>query len=100
MSGQRANPDRIDARFNREELISRIESIAKMRERIHLTRMDALKFLAAKAGTWGARRFRSDVLQRLRAEKPSSRVDEISEEIFMSGRTDDECGPARRLVGR
>ena len=43
-------PWKIDARFNREELIFRVESIAKFGKRIHLTRMDALKFLAAKAG--------------------------------------------------
>ena len=48
-------PWKIDARFNREELIFRIESIARMRGRIHLTRMDALKFLAAKADIWSAK---------------------------------------------
>jgi len=40
---------KIDARFNRQELIFRIESIARLRDRIRLTRMDAMKFLAAKA---------------------------------------------------
>ena len=45
-------PWKIDARFNREELIFRIESIAKMRDRIRLTRMNALKFLASKAEDW------------------------------------------------
>lgn len=45
-------PWKIDARFNREELIFRIESIAKMRNRIRLTRMDAMEFLAAKADEW------------------------------------------------
>jgi DNA adenine methylase len=43
---------KIDARFNREELIFRIESIAKLRNRIHLTKMDALKFLRTKADGW------------------------------------------------
>lgn len=40
---------KIDARFNRAELVYRIESIAKMRKRIRLTRMDALKFLESSA---------------------------------------------------
>jgi DNA adenine methylase len=48
-------PWKIDARFNRKELVFRIESIAKMRHRIRLTRMDALKFLRVKAGEWGAK---------------------------------------------
>jgi DNA adenine methylase len=48
-------PWKIDARFNRKELVFRVESIAKMRDRIRLTRMDALKFLKAKAGEWTAR---------------------------------------------
>lgn len=38
----------IGARFNRTELIHRVESIAKMKRRINLTRMDALKFLKSK----------------------------------------------------
>lgn len=38
---------KIDARFNRLELIGRIEAIAKMRRRISLTRMDAINFLTA-----------------------------------------------------
>lgn len=46
---------KIDARLNREELIFRIESIAKMRDRIRLTRMDALKFLTTKAEEWTAK---------------------------------------------
>jgi DNA adenine methylase len=46
---------KIDARFNRKELVFRVESIAKMRNRIRLTRMDALKFLRAKAGEWTAK---------------------------------------------
>lgn len=43
---------KIDARYNREELIFRIESIAKMRDRIQLSQMDALKFLAEKCDRW------------------------------------------------
>jgi len=43
---------KIDARFNRDELIYRIQSIAKLRNRIHLSRMDALKFLQTKAKRW------------------------------------------------
>lgn len=46
---------KIDARFNRTELIARIEAIAKMSRRIRLTRMDALKFLKAKSGEWPAK---------------------------------------------
>jgi DNA adenine methylase len=48
-------PWKIDARFNRQELVFRIESIAKMRHRIKLTRMDAIKFLAAKSDEWTAK---------------------------------------------
>jgi len=50
-----SGPWKIDARFNREELIFRIESIAKMRTRIRLTRMDALKLLSVEAVGWGAK---------------------------------------------
>lgn len=46
---------KIGARFNREELIYRIESIAKMRNRIRLTRMDALKFLETRSAEWPAK---------------------------------------------
>jgi DNA adenine methylase len=45
---------KIDARFNRQELIFRVESIAKMRHRIKLTRMDAIKFLMAQSDQWSA----------------------------------------------
>jgi DNA adenine methylase len=48
-------PWKIDARFNRDELIFRIESIAKMRRRITLTRLDALKFLRSGMPTWPAK---------------------------------------------
>jgi DNA adenine methylase len=45
-------PWKIDARFNAAELVHRIESIAKMRSRISLTRQDALKFLRAGVVKW------------------------------------------------
>ena len=45
-------PWKIDARFNRVELIGRIEAIAKMKRRIHLTNLDALKFLKTQSGKW------------------------------------------------
>jgi DNA adenine methylase len=48
-------PWKIDARFNRDELIFRIESIAKMQRRISLTRMDALKFIKAGMSQWPAK---------------------------------------------
>ncbi len=48
-------PWKIDARFNREELVFRIESIAKMRDRIRVTRQDALKLLEANAEVWAAK---------------------------------------------
>src|SRR5712691_2553721 len=43
---------KIDARFNREELIYRIVSIAKMKKRIELSRVDALAFLKAGVPNW------------------------------------------------
>jgi DNA adenine methylase len=46
---------KIDARFNRQELIFRIESIARLRDRIRLTRMDALHFLRTHVDRWGAK---------------------------------------------
>jgi DNA adenine methylase len=45
-------PWKIDARYNAHELVHRIESIAKMRDRIKLTRQDALKFLKTGATKW------------------------------------------------
>jgi DNA adenine methylase len=36
---------RLDVRFNREPLVERILTLARMKERIHLTHLDALKFL-------------------------------------------------------
>lgn len=45
-------PWKIDARYNGKELVRRIQSIANMRDRIRLTRQDALKFLKAGATKW------------------------------------------------
>jgi DNA adenine methylase len=45
-------PWKIDARFNRDELIGRIGAIAKMKSRIRVTRMDALTFLNAGSVAW------------------------------------------------
>lgn len=45
-------PWKIDARYNSDELTYRIEAIAKMRSRINLTRMDALKFLKKGVQRW------------------------------------------------
>ena len=46
-------PWKIDARYNADELIFRIESIAKMRKRIKVTRSDALKLLRHGLPKWG-----------------------------------------------
>jgi DNA adenine methylase len=45
-------PWKIDARYNADELIFRIESIAKMRNRIKLTRSDALALLRFGLPKW------------------------------------------------
>jgi DNA adenine methylase len=45
-------PWKIDARYNAPELINRIQSIAKMRDRIKLTRQDALNFLKSGVEKW------------------------------------------------
>lgn len=50
-----SGPWKIDARFNRDELVYRIQSIAKMKSRISLTRMDALEFLKAGISKWPAK---------------------------------------------
>lgn len=47
-------PWKIDARYNADELIFRIESIARHKSRIHLTSVDALKFLTDGANNWPA----------------------------------------------
>ncbi|ADU67017.1 D12 class N6 adenine-specific DNA methyltransferase [Desulfurispirillum indicum S5] len=43
---------KIDARFNKGDLISRIKKIAALRSRVELTGMDAQEFFAEKAGNW------------------------------------------------
>jgi DNA adenine methylase len=48
-------PWKIDARFNADELIHRIQAIAKMKRRIKLTRKDALKFLQSGVDRWPTR---------------------------------------------
>jgi DNA adenine methylase len=48
-------PWKIDARFNREELIYRIEAIAKIKNRINLTRLDALEFIKLGITKWPAK---------------------------------------------
>jgi DNA adenine methylase len=48
-------PWKIDARFNKDELIYRIECIAKMRSRINLSCMDALAFLKEGLQEWPAK---------------------------------------------
>jgi DNA adenine methylase len=45
-------PWKIDARYNSTELVNRIQSIASMRDRIMLTRQDALKFLKGGVQKW------------------------------------------------
>ena len=45
-------PWKIDARYNAKELVHRIEAIACMRDRIKLTRQDALKFLKTGISKW------------------------------------------------
>jgi DNA adenine methylase len=47
-----SGPWKIDARYNAEELIFRIESIAKMKNRIKLTHSDALAFLKSGLPKW------------------------------------------------
>ncbi len=48
-------PWKIDARFNRDELIGRIAAITKMKSRIRLTCVDALSFLEAGSVSWPAK---------------------------------------------
>ena len=45
-------PWKIDARYNAPQLVHRIQSIAAMRDRIKLTRQDALKFLQSGVKKW------------------------------------------------
>lgn len=48
-------PWKIDARYNAEELIFRITSIARLAARIELTSLDAIDFLNAGAKAWPAK---------------------------------------------
>ena len=48
---------KIDCRFNKDELIRRIKRIRKYRNRIHLTRLDALQFLKCDSGIFPKRTF-------------------------------------------
>lgn len=52
-----SGPWKIDARYNAKELIFRIESIAKMRRRIKLTRSDALALLRFGLPRWTSKTF-------------------------------------------
>jgi len=45
-------PWKINARFNAPELVHRIESIARLKKRILITRQDALRFLRAGVNRW------------------------------------------------
>jgi len=47
-----SGPWKIDARFNAHELIFRIEAIARLRNRIHLSKMDAVAFLKKHLTNW------------------------------------------------
>lgn len=47
-----SGPWKIDARYNAAELVFRIESIAKLRDRISLSREDAVDFLRARVGSF------------------------------------------------
>ena len=44
---------RMDARFNREDLVRRITKIADCRERIEVSRADAVEFIREKSGGFG-----------------------------------------------
>jgi DNA adenine methylase len=43
---------KIDARYNAQELVHRIQSIARLKSQISLTRLDALKFLTSGIKSW------------------------------------------------
>ncbi len=49
---RQSGPWKIDARFNADELIYRIEAIAKMKRKISLTRKDGVEFLRAGRMRW------------------------------------------------
>jgi DNA adenine methylase len=46
---------KMDARFNRDDLIQRIEQIADARRRIELTNCDAVEFVTAGSSTWSSK---------------------------------------------
>ena len=46
---------KVDARFNKGDLISRIEKIAALRNRIELTQLDAVKMISSKVKDWKSR---------------------------------------------
>lgn len=48
-------PWKIDARYNADELVYRIEYIARLKKKISLTRIDAAKFVKAGIKTWPAK---------------------------------------------
>lgn len=48
---------KIDCRFNKEELVRRIKRVRKYKNRIHLTRLDALQFLKCDSGLFPKRTF-------------------------------------------
>jgi DNA adenine methylase len=45
-------PWKIDARYNADELVYRIECIARLKKKISVTKLDALKFLTSGAKKW------------------------------------------------
>lgn len=45
-------PWKLDARYNKEELIDRISRIARMRRRISVTKMDAVEFIQINSPGW------------------------------------------------
>lgn len=47
-----SGPWKIDARFNRDELIYRIQSIAKLKQRIKVSQLDAIEFLKSGIAKW------------------------------------------------
>ena len=60
-----SGPWKIDARYNADELIFRIESIAKMKKRIKLSRSDATAFLSVDFHRELTRRFRRELTRLL-----------------------------------
>lgn len=50
-----SGPWKIDARYNASELVHRIQAIARMRSRIHLSNLDAITFLRGGLEKWPAK---------------------------------------------